>query len=282
MKTSYLIAAVGAALLVIYLLQRFVFGVDALDWFKSTPVAPPTEIVAPVAPPPPTPIVVPPVAQPPQMATAVTPPEPPLPTLGESDSLLLQWATELEFPSLWLDQDQLVRRLTSLLDAAARGGYPKRQLEFLLPAESFTVIRQGPRTYLDTASYQRYSYLPEVLESVPVSSMAAYWQRVRPLVVQALGELGQREAPEALLQQVVAQLNAVPLIDQPIELSRPAVLYRFREDELEQRTDVEKLFLRMGPGNIRRLRRYANALLAVVTPAVPSVASESDDLQSVD
>ena len=258
MKTGYLIAAIGVALAIILGLQYYVF--DSPDQSAPTPgiVAVPKAPGAVTA-------DEPQPLQPSPLEPAVEEPipaEPPLPLLADSDDWLRGLLGDLPFPSSWLEIDQLLRRGAAVLDNLAQGTYPRAQLGFLLPREKFPVVRDGERFYVDPAGYTRFDYLSDLLESVPPQRLAEIWQRSRPMLVEALAELGQTESPETLLRQALDHMRDVPLLaPEELELVRPGVQFAFRADELERRNDLQKQLLRMGPDNIQRLRDRLSLLL---------------------
>ena len=53
---------------------------------------------------------------------------------------------------------------------------------------------------------------------------------------------------------------ATPEIDEPIELERKSVLYVYADPALEDLSPVQKLLLRMGPENIRRIKQKAQTI----------------------
>lgn len=56
----------------------------------------------------------------------------------------------------------------------------------------------------------------------------------------------------------------MPGIDAPIWVVKHEAIYRFADDELEQRPALQKQLLRMGPQNFERVRKQAQALLAAL------------------
>ncbi len=256
MKAGYLIAAIGIALLVILGLQYTVF---------SEPEATPEVVVDD------TPADRPPAAEMPAIAVpeapvrSATQPVPPAaapPTLADSDDWLREQLDGLPFPSGWLQIDQLLRRGAAVLSNTAQGTYPRRQVAFLVPQETFPVERRGERYFLDPAGFARFDHLPDLLEQIPQETLAGVWRRSRPMLVDALAELGVADSPESLLRQTLLHMRGVPSVPAgDLELVQPGVQFAFRDDELEQRNDLQKQLLRMGPDNRQRLTDYLSGLL---------------------
>lgn len=254
MRTSYLIVGIGAAVLLVLAVRYWPVS--------ETPGAEPA-VVTPLPRPEVEPIVAPPVAE-----KVVTEPEPDpepaieLPVLDASDLFVKEQIDDLGLPAIWTDRDDLVRRMAVVIDNAASGEYPRRQLGFLAPSGKFRIIEVGERMFLDPASYSRYDRHLDVLESVDPSVLVALLTLIEPLLGEALGELGNRDAAAGQIERGIEQLLALPQLEGDVELLQPKVLYQFADPELEAMSNLQKQALRMGPANVRRLQDYLLRLKA--------------------
>ena len=258
MKPSFLIAGVGLALIAIFLLQYFLVDSD-----RRAPESSPIEVDMPIAEPAPLPDVLPNAAST-TVATDPVPELPPLPSLDDSDPYVLELVAD-RLPVEWLSSEELVRRAATVLDNAARGTYPKRQLVFLAPAGDFPVTKHGDRFRLNPAGYARFTPFVDVVEGFGTDNLAAIYRRLEPLLALALAELGQRQTPDELLQQALVEILQTPQVSGDIALIRPGVLYKFRDPQLEARSALQKQLLRMGPANIDRLQSFAQQLAQLLT-----------------
>jgi len=190
-----------------------------------------------------------------------------LPPLDASDPYVREELLAMS-PRLaeWLDRDDLVRRFAVVMDNAAVGDVPRRQLTFLAPAGRFPVIEWGnDRFIMDPKGYARYDGFVDLFTSVPPAGAAALLTALAPLLRQALAELGQpAEEPLATLRDAVAMMLATPEPDTPVELVRPKVLYRFADPALEALPPLPKQLIRMGPDHVRRLKAYLRQVAAAL------------------
>lgn len=255
MRTSYLIVGIGAAVLLI-LAVRYWPASETPD-LEAEPV-----VVTPLPKPEPEPLVTAPVAAP--VATEEPEPEPAieLPVLDASDLFVKEQIDDLGLPAIWTDRDDLVRRMAVVIDNAASGEYPRRQLGFLAPSGKFRIIEVGERVFLDPASYSRYDRHLDVLESVDPSVLVTLLTLIEPLLGEALGELGNRNTATGQIERGIEQLLALPLLEGDVELLQPKVLYQYADPELEAMSNLQKQVLRMGPANVRRLQDYLLRLKA--------------------
>ena len=200
-----------------------------------------------------------PVPEPETLAPAlpVAEPEPPLPSLDDSDALVAEALAPMEIPAPWVGKGDLIRRLAVVIENAARGDYPRRQLAFLSPAGPFRVLKSDDGTLLmDPAGYARYDGYVDMLEKMPAEQMAGLLIRVEPLLNEALKELGLRDPGDALLDAAIEQVLAVPVLEGDVPLLQPNVLYEFADPVLETLSPLQKQILRTGPDNVRRIQAY--------------------------
>lgn len=182
-----------------------------------------------------------------------------LPALDESD----RYVRERLLPSPskladWLNRDDLVRRFAVVMDNAAVGDLPRRQLAFLAPAGPFPVVaRSNDRFVMDPTGYARYARFVETFTSVPPEVAAALLTTLAPLLTQALHELGgPSEEPLATLRDAIGMVLATPELDTAVELVRPKVVYQFADPALEALPPLQKQLIRMGPDHLRRIKAY--------------------------
>ena len=209
------------------------------------------------APPEPVPVTETPVA-------IEEPAAPPLPPLAASDDLMReQLAAAGVGPELAaLDgSENLLETSAALIDGFSRGIVLRKLLPVARPAEPFTVQQRGGRTFMNPASYRRYDKYAQAIAAVDTGVLVENFHRLRPLYEQAYVQLGLK--PEEFDNAVIRMLDriiATPEIEQPIELTRKSVMYRYADPQLEQLSAVQKQLLRMGPDNTRRIKAQARVL----------------------
>jgi hypothetical protein len=213
-------------------------AIGGVIWWKSREAAPPPAPVATapipeepaveVTPPPaPTPEAAPgPAAAPVPVATEEAPVKEHivLPALAESDPFVRERLLALSPKlALWLNRDGLVRRFAVVMDNAAVGDMPRRQLAFLAPTGPFRVLHHGhERFVMDPKGFARYDRFVDVFTSVPPEGAAALLTAIAPLLTQALLELGQ-PAEEPLESSILppSWCSRKRGISSPIRRSRP-------------------------------------------------------------
>ena len=202
----------------------------------------------------------------------------PLPELEGSDDLFRkQWAR------LWSGTDvangtkteQLVRKATVLLDNFAQGKIVRNSLSTLTLKSPFVVDLVQPETneqdsvdvfQLNPKSYQRYSPIVTAITAVETHQIIRFYRQFRPLLQQAYKELGY---PAGGIDDVVLttlqKIQTAPIVEGEIRLIQPKVMYEFQNQNLEQRSALDKQLIRMGPANTRLLQQKARELELVLS-----------------
>ena len=192
----------------------------------------------------------------------VSPPEEPvfvLPLLDDSDQLIRDGAVSLtrhEGINTWLGSDELIRKFVAFADNVAHGQVAKSTVRALAPKGPFLARPVGDQVFeMDPASYDRYDRFVDIAISVDSRRAAEFYHLLRPLVEEAYGELGYGDrAFDDVVFQSAARLLETPVIEEPIRLVRPVVMYRYEDEKLENLSAAQKQMIRMGPENTRKLQ----------------------------
>ena len=211
----------------------------------------------------------------------VTAPVAELPVLTESDAsirpelLALLGDTAM---TRWLEQEQLIQRITAQVAGLRRGAFSYTALLLEPPPGEFLVDRRDGRIYPSPRNYVRYDAPVSFIEGVDVAAVAEIFHRYRPLFEAAYGELGQ--PPEQFGDAVLGAIDhllAAPEPAAPPELIAQSVAYVYIEEALEGESDARKQLVRMGPAHTRtvkdKLRALRSALLAPPGAGPPGAAA---------
>lgn len=181
----------------------------------------------------------------------------PLPTLDASDAEIKQQIFNLDWqPGLasLIVTEQMVRNFVVQVDNIAHGQLVKGH-PVLQPLDQRFISSKKPPYQLDSANFARYKPYLDLLESVSAAEMLATLQRFEPLAEEAFAELGYPDA--SFKQRVISAIDVLlqtPEVDYPIALERPSVMYTFADPRLEALPAPQKMLLRMGPDNQKRLK----------------------------
>jgi len=237
------------------------------------PVEQPPAVRYPVTPPAPPPPVAPaeqaPANEP--VALPAPPPPPALPALDASDAELrdrLGHAADAGLLDRLFIPDQWIRRFVVTVDNLWTPKLPGRYLATRPLPDRFAVDGGDDAPTIGAANAQRYAPFVRLVESVDGPALVAVYRQFYPLFQAAFDDLGYPGVYfNDRLVDVIDLLLATPEIDLPIRLVRPRVLYQYADPALESLPSGQKLLIRMGPDNARRIKGKLRELRAALTGA---------------
>jgi len=185
-------------------------------------------------------------------------PDTTLPTLENSDSMMREALVALLGMKAFNDlvvPDQLVRRIVATVDNLPRPTAPRRMMPLNPVPGALTVTTVGSEMTVDPMNATRYAPYVRVFEALQASALVYAYTRAYPLFQRAYEELG---FPGLYfndrLVEAIDDLLAAPEPAQPPSLLRPKVLYEFADRDLETRSAGQKVMVRMGADNERRVK----------------------------
>ncbi len=178
--------------------------------------------------------------------------------------------------------DNFARRVAATVDNLGRPNATSR-LWPVNPAEgSFMTERHGDVEVISADNGLRYTPYVLLIETVNLREVAAAYVQLYPLFQQAYESLGypNRQFNDRVLD-VLDQLIATPDVERPIAVRLPAingpmqplrpwVLYEFADPELQSLSAGQKILLRVGPVNERRLKSKLAELRRLLSPEAAS------------
>ena len=190
-----------------------------------------------------------PVVRYPVPAAAEESPARPLPTLENSDPMMRESASGLvgrkAFEAM-VRPTQLIRNVVATVDNLPRDTAPTRVMPLEPVPGRFTP---------EAKNTARYAPYVRVLESLDARALVQRYIEAYPLFQQAYAELGfpNRNFNDRLVE-AIDNLLAAPELAAPPELVQPKVLYEFADEDLQKRSAGQKIMMRMGADNARRVK----------------------------
>ncbi|MGJ7492217.1 DUF3014 domain-containing protein [Variovorax sp. ZT4R33] len=245
-------------------------------------------VEVPTPPPAATAPAVPDAAPPPPLAAAPGPqnpvdalaePDAVLPALGDSDAQAGKALAELvgaQRVAALLNVDGFVRHVVATIDNLPRAQAPSRMWPMQPAPERFSVDGEGARQSISRANAARYAAFTGMVEAVDAERAATLYARFYPLFQQAYEELGYpgRYFNDRLVAVIDHLLDAPepagPVAVQLTEVrgeftaERPWTRYEYVDPALESLSSGQKLMVRVGLSNERRLKAKLRAFRAQV------------------
>ncbi len=245
-----------------------VAGVTYWFWSQSKPV--PAPVVAP-----PVPVV--PAPPPPDARPDVQSHPPPrvpgepraaLPSLDDSDPLVRDRLNGL-FGAKRLGEflllEGFIRRLVATIDALPREQVASDSWPVRPVRGDMVVDTDASGLLLSTRNAERYTSRVRMAESVDPKRVVDTYARLYPLFEQAYRDLGYPKGYfNDRLVEVIDHLLQTPEIPGAIRLQQPNVRYEYADPDLQGRSAGQKILLRMGLENERRIKGVLRALRAEI------------------
>jgi hypothetical protein len=162
--------------------------------------------------------------------------------------------------------DGFARRFVATVDNLARAHASSRLWPVTPPDGRFSVLQADGGEVISPDNGLRYTPYVLLLETVDLRQAAEAYRSLYPLMQQAYEDLGYPKAYfNDRLVDVIDHLLATPEptgpiavkmqeIKGPVRPERPWVLYQFSDPWLESLSAGQKMLLRMGPVNERRVK----------------------------
>ena len=206
---------------------------------------------------------------------ALAPPDAALPALADSDARVMKALAELlggQSVSAFLRPDGIARRFVATVDNLAREQAPASAWPVQPTPQRFTAEGQGQAQTIAAGNAARYNGVVRFAESVDPAKAAAVYARLYPLFQQAYEELGYpgRYFNDRLVA-VIDHLLQAPEPRGPVQVrlvevkgevpsQRPWVRYEYADPKLEALSSGQKILVRMGPENERRMKASLRGL----------------------
>ena len=191
-----------------------------------------------------------------------------LPALDALDPLMRSLIGEVSASPLlarWLATENLARQVVVLVDGAAGDGLPFRFLTPLRPTGAFSVVTRNGRTIISPDSYARYDGMAGVIAAIDPATVVRVYRTLSPRLEEAHGELGQGGRTfDQTLRENLRRLAETPIPDAPVAVTPRGGLYGFADPRLEALSPAQKLLLRSGPENARRVQTQLSAIAAAL------------------
>src|SRR5574341_308933 len=155
----------------------------------------------------------------------------------------------------WLSGDNLLRNAATVVSAIADGQNPAARLRRLAPTQSFRVRQSRGRIVIDPAGYARYDAVAAAVESIDPQAASRAFATLEPRLDDAWRELGVTDTTfKQGAARAVGEVLRAPVLDGDVPLVSKGIVYAFADPRLEALSPVQKLLVRMGPENTRRIQ----------------------------
>ncbi len=196
----------------------------------------------------------------PTATPAAQPVAPPFPqSLDEADAYLQERLPQLISNRkllILLDLRYFIQKLVVIIDQLPEKEIPRQHLPITPPEPGFVTVGSGEQRTIGKRNAARYLPYVELVEAVPDKLLLHLYQGLYPLFQQAYRETSDSGGYfNDRLIEVIDNLLQTPEPPEPIRVVRHVRRFRYVDDLLESRSAGQKILLRMGVENARRIKQ---------------------------
>lgn len=239
----------GVIVILIIVIGYYAFSDDEKD---ETPYVRPVEVQEPV---------IEPIVEEPEVEEYVEPfvePEPIPEPVDTSDAAVKNAVLELadyEAAAALIVNDDLLRRFVVLTDNTAKETVAPNHQITVAPEQKFRVYEQSDRSFIDAASYKRYSAYVDTFDSMDTDELLSLYENYAPAIADIYAEIGDPDEDfKFVLADAINHLLDTPEVPFPVEVYSDSVMYKYKDERLESLSAPQKQLLRTGPENMRRIK----------------------------
>jgi hypothetical protein len=254
----------GALWLVVAVLLVIAVAAGGLLWYREQALPPPAPAVA-TAP------AAAAVKAEPEIRHPIAPPatsEAPLPALATSDVAVFDALAALvgrDPAGRFLVLPDIIRRVVVAVDNLPRERLAQRLSPVKPVPGAFAVANGAGKQVVAAGNAARYTPYVRALDAVDAGTLVAIYIRFYPLFQQAYRDLGYPKGYfNDRLVEVLDLMVAAPEPAGPIALVQEKVMYEFADPKLESLPVGQKMLLRMGPENAKKVKAKLGEIRALV------------------
>ncbi len=185
-------------------------------------------------------------------------------TLAQSDAYLRerlqQVITDLDLLVL-VNLNYFIQKMVLFIDHLPEKSIPRLHLPITPPKPGFVTIGSGEQLIISKRNFVRYTPYVRLVEAVPDVTLLQLYRGLYPLFQQAYREIGDPNGHfNDRLIQVIDELLETPESHAPIRVIHHVSRFKYADTSLESRSAGQKILLRMGVENAKRIKEKLQRL----------------------
>ncbi|MEP0355575.1 MAG: DUF3014 domain-containing protein [Paraglaciecola sp.] len=133
------------------------------------------------------------------------------------------------------------------------------------PEKPFRTYNQAGKSWIDPASYKRYTSYVDVFESLEAAPLIALYDEYKPAINDIFAEIGNpNDSFDDKLSDAIDILLDTPEVPVPVEVYTDSVMFKYADERIESLSAPQKQLLRTGPENMRRIKAKLREIQSVL------------------
>jgi hypothetical protein len=169
--------------------------------------------------------------------------------------------TKMPILSTILINDGILDKIVATVLNTANHKISANTLLAIPPSEPFTVFKQAGRLYIEPSAFTRYNVYAQTFAEVNTDNLIVLLEQYERELVNKFSEIAPPDTTfENALLDAINVLLDTPIVKLPVEVSTNRAMYQYANPQLEALSPPQKQLLRMGPYNVRIVKRKLREL----------------------
>lgn len=165
----------------------------------------------------------------------------------------------------FLVNEALLQRFVVTVTNVADGDIAPNDNIIVPPNQPFRIYKQADREWIDPASYKRYTPYVNAMESLDNERLIELFKRYETEIADTYEEIAtSNDSFNEVLIDAINTLLDTPEVPMPVEVFTDSVVYKYKDERLENLSKPQKQLLRTGPDNMRRIKAKLRELKALI------------------
>ena len=161
---------------------------------------------------------------------------------------------------------RIILRIVATVDNLPRHAAPARMMPVKPVAGAFAITGSDDQAAISPKNAARYTPYVRIAQAIAAGKLVAVYSRFYPLFQEAYRQLGYPNGYfNDRLITCIDDLLAAPEPDGPIKLTQPKVLYEYADPDLEARSAGQKIMIRIGLDNERKIKAKLREIRSALT-----------------
>lgn len=166
----------------------------------------------------------------------------------------------------WFDGTDIIKKYIVVINDLSQNQIIYKHRGFIKAPGRFLVKKDSYGLYVAEESYTRYEQFTDAIVSIDMKKGLDLYLLFKPLFVNVYKEFAYPKGYhlEDIFMKAAASVINAPVLEGRISLVKHSIIYKYADKNLEELNDVEKLMLRMGPENTKKIQVKLRQLVEAI------------------
>ena len=157
--------------------------------------------------------------------------------------------------------ESIIANMVATVVNTADGKLPENVSMLTAPKNKFSVFTQGDNQFITPESFTRYNVYAQTFAAIETDSLLRLLNDYNDEITTQFAQITLPNSDFNLtLINAINELLDTPTVSLPIAVESDSVMYRFVNPQLEALSPAQKQLVRMGPDNMRLVKRKLREL----------------------